>query len=104
MDTQILWFASRATGAVSLVLFTAALVLGILVAGRAGVAGLPRAGTQRPGQSRRGRSRIWSSLHSSEASPQAVEKDGGKPSWDRRMMSCNCVTPSVSAAGPGWRI
>jgi sulfoxide reductase heme-binding subunit YedZ len=47
MDTQILWFASRATGAVSLVLFTAALVLGILVAGRAGVAGLPRAGTQR---------------------------------------------------------
>ena len=36
-----------ATGAVSLVLFTAALVLGILVAGRAGVPGLPRAGTQR---------------------------------------------------------
>lgn len=47
MDSQLLWFAGRATGAVSLVLFTAALVLGILTAGRAGVAGLPRAGVQR---------------------------------------------------------
>jgi len=47
MNAQILWFAGRATGAVSLVLFTAALVLGILTAGRAGFAGLPRAGVQR---------------------------------------------------------
>ena len=47
MDAQILWYASRATGAVTLVLFTAAVVLGILTAGRAGVAGLPRAGLQR---------------------------------------------------------
>ena len=41
MDTQILWFASRATGAVSLVLFTAVMVLGIITAGRAGFAALP---------------------------------------------------------------
>jgi sulfoxide reductase heme-binding subunit YedZ len=47
MDAQILWYAGRATGAVSLVLFTAVLVLGILTAGRAAVAGLPRAGVQR---------------------------------------------------------
>ncbi len=47
MDAQLLWYAGRATGAVSLVLFTAVLVIGILTAGRAGVAGLPRAGGQR---------------------------------------------------------
>ncbi len=47
MDTQLLWFASRATGVVALVLFTAVLVLGILSAGRAGFAGLPRAGLLR---------------------------------------------------------
>ncbi len=47
MDTQLLWFASRATGAVSLVLFTAVMVLGILTAGRAEIAALPRAGVQR---------------------------------------------------------
>jgi hypothetical protein len=47
MDTQILWFAGRATGAVSLVLFTAVVVLGILTAGRAGLTALPRAGFQR---------------------------------------------------------
>jgi len=47
MDTQLLWFASRATGAVSLVLFTAVMVLGILTAGRAEFAALPRAGVQR---------------------------------------------------------
>ena len=47
MDPQILWYAGRATGAVSLALFTAVLVVGILTAGRAGVAGLPRAGVQR---------------------------------------------------------
>ena len=47
MNTQILWFASRATGAVSLVLFTAVMVLGIITAGRAELAALPRAGVQR---------------------------------------------------------
>lgn len=47
MDAQILWYASRATGAVTLVLFTAAVALGILTAGRAGLGGLPRAGLQR---------------------------------------------------------
>ncbi len=47
MDTQLLWFASRAAGAVTLVLFTGVLVLGILTAGRAEVAGLPRAGLLR---------------------------------------------------------
>lgn len=47
MDTQLLWFASRATGAVTLVLFTAVLVLGIITAGRAGFTALPRAGVQR---------------------------------------------------------
>ncbi len=47
MNTQLLWFASRATGAVSLVLFTAVMVLGILTAGRAEHNALPRAGVQR---------------------------------------------------------
>ena len=47
MDTQILWFASRATGAVSLVLFTAVMVLGIITSGRLGMPGLPRAGVLR---------------------------------------------------------
>jgi hypothetical protein len=47
MNTQILWFASRATGAVSLVLFTAVMVLGIASAGRIGLPGLPRAGLVR---------------------------------------------------------
>ena len=47
MDTQILWFASRATGAVSLVLFTAVMVLGIITSGRLGLPGLPRAGVLR---------------------------------------------------------
>jgi sulfoxide reductase heme-binding subunit YedZ len=47
MDTQILWFASRATGAVSLVLFTAVMVLGIVTSGRLGLPGLPRAGVLR---------------------------------------------------------
>ena len=47
MDTQILWFASRATGAVCLVLFTAVLVLGIITTGRSGLPGLPRAGILR---------------------------------------------------------
>jgi predicted ferric reductase len=47
MDTQILWYASRATGAVSLVLFTAVMVLGIVTSGRLGLPGLPRAGVLR---------------------------------------------------------
>lgn len=47
MNEQILWYASRATGAVSLILFTAAVIVGILAAGRVSVAGLPRAGGQR---------------------------------------------------------
>ena len=47
MDTQILWFASRATGAVSLALFTAVMVLGIITSGRLGLPGLPRAGVLR---------------------------------------------------------
>ena len=47
MNTQLLWFASRATGAVSLLLFTAVMVLGIVIAGRAELTALPRAGMQR---------------------------------------------------------
>ncbi|HEY7812600.1 MAG TPA: ferric reductase, partial [Nakamurella sp.] len=47
MNDQVLWYASRATGAVSLVLFTAVLVLGLLTAGRRRLAGLPRAGVLR---------------------------------------------------------
>lgn len=47
MDAHILWYASRATGAVGLILFTVAVVVGILTAGRAAVVGLPRAGVQR---------------------------------------------------------
>ena len=47
MNTQILWFIGRATGVVSLMLFTAVLVLGIATAGRSGFAGLPRAGVLR---------------------------------------------------------
>lgn len=47
MNTQLLWFASRATGAVSLALFTAVMVLGLMTAGRAELTVLPRAGVQR---------------------------------------------------------
>ncbi|SDO47813.1 Ferric reductase like transmembrane component [Nakamurella panacisegetis] len=47
MSTQILWYASRATGAVSLVLFSAVMVLGILTAGRKGSSFLPRAAVLR---------------------------------------------------------
>lgn len=47
MNTQILWYASRATGAVSLVLFTAVMVLGIATAARKGSSLLPRAGVLR---------------------------------------------------------
>ena len=47
MNTEILWYSSRATGAVSLVLFTVTLVLGILTAARHGSAALPRAAVLR---------------------------------------------------------
>jgi sulfoxide reductase heme-binding subunit YedZ len=47
MNTQILWYSSRAIGAVSLELITAVMVLGIATAGRAGSARLPRAGVLR---------------------------------------------------------
>jgi sulfoxide reductase heme-binding subunit YedZ len=47
MNTQILWYSSRATGAVSLVLFTAVMLLGILTAGRKGSRYLPRAAVLR---------------------------------------------------------
>ena len=47
MDTQVLWYSSRATGAVTLVLFTAVMVLGIVTAGRSGLGALPRAGVLR---------------------------------------------------------
>lgn len=47
MDSQLLWFASRATGAVSLTLFSAVMVLGALTARRAAIAGLGRAGILR---------------------------------------------------------
>src|SRR3954452_18611323 len=47
MNIQTLWFASRATGAVSLVLFTAVMVLGIATAARKGSSFLPKAGVLR---------------------------------------------------------
>lgn len=46
MDPQLLWFVSRATGVVTLTVFTAVMVLGMMTAGRGGttaVAGLSRA-------------------------------------------------------------
>lgn len=42
MTTQALWYASRATGLVSLLLFTATVVLGALNGRRASAPGLPR--------------------------------------------------------------
>ena len=47
MDSEILWYTSRSTGAVSLVLFSAVMVLGILTAGRKGSTFLPRAAVLR---------------------------------------------------------
>lgn len=47
MNTQILWYASRATGAVSLALFTVVMVLGIATAARKGSTFLPRAAVLR---------------------------------------------------------
>ena len=42
-----LWYISRATGLVSLALFTAAVVLGLLTAGRLGTSNFPRFAVQR---------------------------------------------------------
>lgn len=47
MDGQLLWFVSRATGVVSLTLFSAVMVLGILTARRGSIGGLGRAGILR---------------------------------------------------------
>lgn len=47
MDSQLLWFTSRATGVVSLTLFSAVMVLGILTARRRAPGGLGRAGILR---------------------------------------------------------
>jgi methionine sulfoxide reductase heme-binding subunit len=47
MSSETLWYVSRAAGVVSLVLFTATLVLGILTAGRASATAEGRAGTVR---------------------------------------------------------
>jgi sulfoxide reductase heme-binding subunit YedZ len=44
-STPVLWYASQATGVVSLVLFSAVTVLGVLVRLRAPLPGLPRFGT-----------------------------------------------------------
>ena len=42
MNSTVLWYASQATGIVSLVLYTIVMLLGITVAGQATVPGLPR--------------------------------------------------------------
>ncbi|WP_090482700.1 ferric reductase-like transmembrane domain-containing protein [Nakamurella panacisegetis] len=47
MNTQTLWYASRATGAVSLVLFTAVILLGISTARRHNRPAFPRSATLR---------------------------------------------------------
>jgi methionine sulfoxide reductase heme-binding subunit len=47
MNASILWYSSRAVGVVSLVLFTAVLVLGIATAGRAASPAFPRAAVLR---------------------------------------------------------
>jgi predicted ferric reductase len=44
-DSSLLWYANRATGAVSLVLFTVVVLLGIAVRLRGRLPGLPRFGT-----------------------------------------------------------
>jgi len=44
-DSAVLWYANRATGAVSLVLFTTVVLLGVAVRLRGRVPGLPRFGT-----------------------------------------------------------
>ncbi len=47
MDSAVLWYSSRATGAVSLILFTAVVVLGMATAGRASSVRLSRAAVLR---------------------------------------------------------
>lgn len=47
MNATVLWYSSRATGAVTLVLFTAVMVLGMATAGRASAPVLPRAAVLR---------------------------------------------------------
>jgi len=47
MDSQLLWFLSRSSGVVAVVLLTASMVLGIATAGRAGGRLLPRAAVLR---------------------------------------------------------
>lgn len=47
MNATILWYTSRATGAVSIVLFTVVMMLGIATAGRAASEVLPRAAVLR---------------------------------------------------------
>ena len=42
MNSSVLWYASQATGIVSLVLYTIVMLLGITVAGQGAVPGLPR--------------------------------------------------------------
>jgi predicted ferric reductase len=42
MNSSVLWYASQATGIVSLVLYTIVMLLGITVAGQGTVPGLPR--------------------------------------------------------------
>jgi len=44
-SSTALWYASRATGVVALVLLTGVMVLGIMVTGKRGLPGLPRFGT-----------------------------------------------------------
>jgi predicted ferric reductase len=45
VSSTALWYASRSTGVVALILLTLVLVLGILVTGKRGLPGLPRFGT-----------------------------------------------------------
>ena len=47
MNAMILWYSSRALGVVSLVLFTAVVILGISTAGRAALTAFPRAAVLR---------------------------------------------------------
>ena len=42
MNSSVLWYASQATGIVSLVLYTIVMLLGITIAGQGAVPGLPR--------------------------------------------------------------
>ncbi len=63
MDGQTLWYVSRAAGAVTLVLFTATVVLGVLTAGRAGGAVLTRAAVLRLHRSLSMTAMVFLALH-----------------------------------------